>query len=385
MIFRNMQRAGLIGSSLVALFAGVASGADTKPLTIAYEGALTGPVAFFGVPIGNAVKLAVGQAKDEMAKAGVDLQYMPADDQVDAAQAPAVARKVIQDAAVIGVVGPIFGSTTNAVGPLYTEAHVAMLTMGTAAALATKGWTMFRVVPNDDLQSAAVADYLVKKLKLKKIAVIDDGTQYGHGLGEAAKAQIKKDGGEVVAEEAVDPNADDYSSTIAKLRANGAEGVFLGASVNTETVFNRQLVEAGFKGAFFAPDGSLSPDFVKLAGPASEGTYFTCQCAPVPAYGGPTTGPLAAFVAAYQKQFGESPQAYSAEGYDAANMMIEAIRSGVRDRDGMLNFMRTKTYQGTTRTYKFQPNGEPEGTTINIYQIKDGKIAWLGTTDDLIK
>jgi branched-chain amino acid transport system substrate-binding protein len=320
-----------------------------------------------------------------MAKLGVDLKYVPADDQVDAAQAPAVARKVIQDDAVIGVVGPIFGSTTNAVGPLYTEAHIPMLTMGTAAELATKGWTMFRVVPNDDLQAAAVADYLVKALQLKKIAVIDDGTQYGHGLGEAVKAQVRKDGGEVVAEEAIDPNADDYSSTIAKLMANGAEGVFLGASVNTETVFNRQLVEAGFKGAFFAPDGSLSPDFVKLAGPGSEGTYFTCQCAPVPEYGGPTSGPLADFVSAYQKQFDASAQAYSAEGYDAANMIIAAIRSGVRDRDGLLNYLRTQAYQGTTRTYKFQANGEPEGTTINVYQIKEGKIAWLGTTDDLIK
>jgi branched-chain amino acid transport system substrate-binding protein len=379
-------RTGVLGATLVlGLAAGSAGAAEMKTLKIAYEGALTGPVAFFGVPIGNAVQLAVAQAKDEMAKAGVDLQYVPADDQVDAAQAPAVARKMIQDDAVIGVVGPIFGSTTNAVGPLYTEAHVAMLTMGTAAQLATKGWTIFRVVPNDDLQAAAVADYLVKALKLKKIAVIDDGTQYGHGLGEAVKAEVKKDGGEVAAAEAVDPSADDYSSTISKLIANGAEGVFLGASVNTETVFNRQLREAEFKGAFFAPDGSLSPDFVKLAGPASEGTYFTCQCAPVPAYGGPASGPLADFVAAYQKQFGASPQAYSAEGYDAAGMIVAAIRSGVRDRNGLLNFMRTQSYQGTTRSYKFQPNGEPQGTTINLYQIKGGKIAWLGTTDDLLK
>ena len=165
---------------------------------------------------------------------------MPADDQVDAAQAPAVARKVIQDEAVIGVVGPIFGSTTNAVGPLYTDAHVAMLTMGTAAELRHQGWTMFRVVPNDDLQARPLPTTW-PRCWLKKIAVIDDGTQYGHGLGEAVKAQVKKNGGEVVAEEAIDPNADDYSSTIAKLMANGAEAVFLGASVNTETVFNRQL------------------------------------------------------------------------------------------------------------------------------------------------
>jgi branched-chain amino acid transport system substrate-binding protein len=379
-------RAALLSSSLaVAVTSGTAASAETKTVKIAYEGALTGQFAFFGVPIGNAVQLAVGQAKDELAKGGIDLQYAPADDQLDPAQAPAVARKIIGDPAVIGVVGPLWGNTTNAAGPLYTQAHMAMLTMGTAAALATKGWTIFRVVPNDDLQAAAVADYLVKKLKATKIAVIDDATQYGHGLGEAAKAQVKKDGGQVVAEEAIDPNADDYSSTISKLMTNGADAVFLGASVNTETVFNRQLREAGFKGSFFAPDGSLSPDYVKLAGPGSEGTYFTCQCAPVPAYGGPASGPLADFVAAYQKQFNASPQAYSAEGYDSANMIIAAIRAGVRDPAALVDYLRSHPYVGTTRTYQFQANGEPVGATINVYQIKGGKIAWLGTTDDLMK
>ncbi len=374
-----------VGAALIVL-AGVsgANAADIK-VKIAFQGALTGQVAFFGIPIGNGVQLAISQAQADLKAKGIDLEYVPADDQVDPAQAPAVARKMIEDDAVIGIVGPIFGSDTNASGPLYTGANMAMLSMGTAAALTTKGWTIFRVVPNDDLQSNAAADYMSKVLKATKIAVIDDATQYGHGLGEAVKAEVKKNGGTVVAEEAIDPNADDYSSTIAKLMANGAEAVYLGASVNTETVFNRQLREAGFKGAFFAPDGSLSPDFIKLAGEASEGTYFTCQCAPVPEYSGPSTGALADFVAAYQKQFNASPQAYSAEGYDATNMIIDALKNGVTDRAGLVKYLSTVNFKGVTRNYKFQANGEPEGTTINLYQIKGGKIVWLGTTDDLLK
>jgi len=360
--------------------------AGNQTVKIAYEGALTGGIAFFGIPIGNAVELAIELQKDELAKQGVSLEYMPADDQVDAAQAPTIARKVIQDDSVIGVVGPIFGSTTNAVGPLYTQADLVMLSMGTAANLSTKGWTMFRVVPNDDIQAAAVADYLGKALKMTKIGVIDDGTQYGHGLAEAVKAQVRKNGGEVVVEEAIDPNGDDFSSTVTKILGSGATGVFLGASVNTETVFNRQLVEGGFTGAFFAPDGTLSNDYIKLAGPASNGTYFTSQAAPVAAYGGPTQGPLADFYAAYQKRFNAPAQSYSAEGFDAANMIIDAIKSGVHDRKAMVEFFRTKSYQGVARTYKFQANGEPEGApSINIYQIKDNKITWLGLSSDLAK
>ena len=105
----------------------------------------------------------------------------------------------------------------------------------------------------------------------------------------------------------------------------------------------------------------------------------------MPAYGGPASGPLADFVAAYQKQFNASPQAYSAEGYDSANMIIAAIRAGVRDPAALVDDLRSHPYVGTTRTYQFQANGEPVGATIKVYQIKGGKIAWLGTTDDLMK
>src|SRR5262245_18477696 len=121
-------RAGLAALAIGAsLFMSGQGWADSQTIKIAYQGALTGGIAFFRIPIGNAVELAIEQQEDELAKQGVTLEYMPADDQVDAAQAPTIARKVIQDESVIGVVGPIFGSTTNAAGPLYTQADMVML------------------------------------------------------------------------------------------------------------------------------------------------------------------------------------------------------------------------------------------------------------------
>src|SRR3954462_8114502 len=91
----------LAGGVAIVLATGSSAAANQQTIKIAYEGALTGPVAFYGIPIGNAVQLAIAQAQDGMKSAGMDLQYVPADDQVDAAQAPAVARKMIEDDAVI--------------------------------------------------------------------------------------------------------------------------------------------------------------------------------------------------------------------------------------------------------------------------------------------
>ncbi len=382
---RTMSIAAAICALTLTILSPRGAAQSAPSVKIAFQGALTGPVAFYGTPIGNAVRLAVERAQAEMKNDGLDLQYLEADDQVDPAQSAAVARKVIEDGHVVAVVGPMFGVDTIAAAPLYTEAKLPMISMGTAAELATRKWTFFRAVPNDDLQAKAVGSYLTKVLGLKRIAVIEDGTSYGHGLAAAVKASVVANGGEVVVSEAIDPNTDDFSSTVAKIVANQAQGTFLGASVNPETTFNRQLGEGGYRGAFFAPDGSLSPDFIRLAGPASDGTYFTCQCAPVPEYGGPTSGPLADFVAAYKARYGTSPQAYSAEGFDVANFVIQAIKAGARDGQAVSAYLHDNTYQGASRTFKYQANGEPAGTTINIYQIKGDKIAWLGTTDTLIK
>jgi ABC-type branched-subunit amino acid transport system substrate-binding protein len=88
---------------------------------------------------------------------------------------------------------------------------------------------------------------------------------------------------------------------------------------------------------------------------------------------------------AYTAAYGEPPQAYSAEAYDATKFIIAAIKAGNLDRASIVNYMLNNTYQGITRLFEYEANGEPKGKTINIYKIEGGKIVWLGTTNDLIK
>lgn len=361
------------------------SAAGQKILKIAFQGALTGPVAVIGQPLANAIQLAVDQAAPTLASQGIVLQVVLGDDQVDPSQAPTVAQKILTDGHVVGVVGPMFGSDTNAVGPLYTQASMPMLTIGSAASLSKNGWTLFRLIPNDSIQGSTSADFAVKVVKAQKLAVIDDGTQYGHGLALAVAAEIAKDGAQVVDQEAIDPKATDFSATIGKILASGAQSVFLGASYPQTAQFNRQLRDKGYQGAFFVPDGSLTPDFTKQAGSESEGTYFTCQCAPVPAYGGPATGALADFVSAYQAKYNTAPQAYTAEDYDGAKLLIAAIEAGAQTPAAVTAWLRTANFSGVTKTYSWDPTGELNTTSINIYQVKNGQIRWLGQSTDLIK
>ncbi len=361
-------------------------GAGTKTVKIPYMGAITGSFAAVGLPMANSVQLAVELAKKKVAQKGINLQYMAADDQMDAAQTPQVARNIIQDPDVLATVGPMFGIDLNPAGPIFTQAGVAMLTPGASAAvLSTHGWTMFRMIPNDDTQGTVGANYILKVLKLPKVAVIDDSTQYGHGVALVVVDKLKAGGVTVTDMESVSSTPGDYSATISKILTSGTAAVFMGGSITTQYTLMRQLRDKGFKGAYVAPDGALNPDFPDKSGPGSEGAIITCQCAPVPAYGGPVSGPLADYVTAYKAAYKQEPQAYSPEAYDAANLIISGLLAGKLDRASMLAYIRGVKFQGVANTYSFQKSGELNGTNMNIYKVQNGKIRWLGTSDSLIK
>jgi branched-chain amino acid transport system substrate-binding protein len=361
-------------------------GAGMKTIKLPYMGAITGPFAAVGLPMGNSTQLAVELSQKKLQQKGIDLQYMPADDQMDAAQTPQVARNIVQDPDVLAIVGPMFGIDLNPAGPIFTQAGVAMLTPGASAAvLSTHGWTMFRMIPNDDTQGTVGANYIRKVLKLSKVAVIDDSTQYGHGVALVVADNFKKNGVTITDMESVSSTPGDYSATISKIITSGATGVFMGGSITTQYTLMRQLRDKGFKGAYVAPDGALNPDFPEKSGPGSEGAIITCQCSPVPTYGGPASGPLADYVAAYRAKFKQEPQAYSPEAFDAANLIISGLLAGKLDRASMLAYIRTVKFKGVANTYSFQSTGELRGTNMNIYKVQNGKIHWLGTSDNLIK
>ncbi|MGH7425909.1 MAG: ABC transporter substrate-binding protein, partial [Candidatus Methylomirabilales bacterium] len=125
---------------------------------------------------------------------------------------------------------------------------------------------------------------------------------------------------------------------------------------------------------------------------AAEGAVLTCPCAD------PNTSQDAeakAFGAAYKEKFGEEPTIYAGEGYDAATILIEAIRKAGKPAAGVRayreavtgNVAATSGLKGVTKAYRFQASGElvSEAVEIYLYRVKGGKYVLEGTAADLLK
>ena len=350
-------------------------GGGGSTVKIGFFGALTGSNAQLGINIQDGEKLAIQQYNASNPKVKVTLDSF--DSQGDPAQANNGATKLINDK-VVAVIGPAFSGESAAADPIFEQAQIPNVSASaTNVKLAQNGWKFFhRVLADDSLQGPADANYVVKTLGAKNVAVIDDNSTYGKGLADAVRGQLTTAGGKDVLDDHVDPNGADYGSTVNKIISSNAQAVFYGGYYDAAGRLIKQLKAAGFKGKFMSGDGSEDARFISDAGGApAEDAYLSCACADVTLVPGATS-----FVSAYKAAFGTDPAIYSAEAYDATNFVLAAIKSGATTGTAINGYLANNSWSGVTKTVKFLPNGNVSGGTIYVYQVKNGKIVQIGTT-----
>ncbi len=354
----------------------VAGGGASTTVKLGFFGALSGANAQLGINIEDGEKLAVAQynATNPTVKVTID----PFDSQGDPSQANNGTTKLIGDK-VVAVIGPAFSGESAAADGTFETAQIPNVSASaTNVKLAQNGWKYFhRVLADDSFQGPGDADYMVKVLGAKQVAVIDDNSTYGAGLATAFAAQVPKDGGTVAVTDHVNPSGADYGSTVNKIVSSKATAVFYGGYYDAAGRLIKQLKAAGFKGQFMSGDGSEDARFVTNAGGAAnaDGAYLTCACADE------THNPAAqAFVSAYQAMFSTAPAIYSAEAYDATNFVLAAIKSGATTGPAINAYLANNSYVGITKTVKFLPDGNVSGGTIYVYKVENGQIVQIGTT-----
>ncbi|MGH9058017.1 MAG: branched-chain amino acid ABC transporter substrate-binding protein, partial [Acidimicrobiales bacterium] len=308
----------------------------------------------------------------------VKVTLKPFDSQGDPSQASNGATTLI-NAKVVAVVGPAFSGESKAADPFFQQAGIPTVSASaTNVALAQQGDKFFhRVVAADDAQGPGDANYLVKTLGAKTVAVIDDSSSYGQGLANYVRTQVKTAGAQDTLDDHVDPNGQDYSSTVNKIKAAKPDAVFYGGYYDAAGRLVKQLKDAGYTGTFMSGDGSEDAHIIADAGGAAtaNGVYLSCACEDTS-----TAANAQAFNAAYQAAYGTPPAIYSAEAYDATNFMLAAIKAGNTTPAAINDYLGKSSYAGITKTLKFQPNGNISGGTIYVYQVKNGKITQIGTT-----
>lgn len=237
----------------------------------------------------------------------------------------------------------------------------------------------FRVVPADDIQGYVAAEW-AKELQVKRVFLLHDRELYGKGIAEMFQKASSKFGIEVVGFEGIDSKASNYRALVTKIRQKNPDLVYYGGLTQTNAgQLAKDLRSGGLTVKLMVPDGCFEKAFIEAAGRDNvEGnTYVT--------FGGIPPGQLEGrgkqFYEKYKLKYQGEPEAYALYGYEAARVVIEAIRKvGKKDRQAILAAVAsTKDFEGGLGKWSFDQNGDTTSTVISGNTIKGGEFVFVKT------
>jgi branched-chain amino acid transport system substrate-binding protein len=227
---------------------------------------------------------------------------------------------------------------------------------------------VFRVVGRDDQQGPAIASYLIANAKPRIVAVIDDASAYGQGLANEVAKTFKVEGIKVLPREIGTNKTTDWKAVLTKVKGERPDAVFYGGMDSTAGPLLKQGRELGIKAVFSFGDGACTEKMKELAGGAAEGLF--CSQAGIP--------PEAAskqFLDAYRKRFNAEPILYAPFTYDAANLLIEAMKKAdSTDPVKYLPALQKIDFAGATGRIAFDAKGDRKDAEMTIFTMRAGKL-----------
>ncbi len=225
----------------------------------------------------------------------------------------------------------------------------------------------FRVPPADDIQGTVAARW-AKKLGHKKVYILNDQELYGKGIADVFEAEAKKIGLQVLGNEGIDYKQPDQKPILTKIRATGADLVYMGGVVETgaQTII-RQMKDLGMvapKVKFMGPDGLYQEELLKAATcEAAEAVDMHISFASLPFE--QMKGKGAEIYKQYKERFKVEPTSYALYSWEAAEVTIDAIkRAGAKDREKIrAAIAATKDFNGLNGKWSFDKDGD---TTLEV-------------------
>lgn len=392
MLTRREAAQALIAATAAATLGKTALAAD-KVVKIAMDLSLTGADSEGAQRIKNGFMMAIDGSNEGNGIPGIRLEALVLDDgtatagQYDPAQAATNARKMVSDKDVVGALGPEMSGAGKAMAPILSSGSLATITPTStnpdisdpkfAAQFRPAGKPIyFRTVTTDAYQGPNMANFYADVLHVKSVYVLDDTGAYGVGMADAFQKQAEKKGIKVLGRDRLDPKAADYTAILTKIKSMNPDAIYYGGVGQAGVKLAKQSYDIIPKVIKGGGDGVVSPTMLTGAGyPANEGWYGTRASPHV-------VGDQKAqqFVDAFFKKYNIPADDYTITAYDAALVMIDAIRRVAASgkpvtREAVQEALMTSKVPTIQGVVQFDENGDLKDRTVSVFQIKQDTSA----------
>ena len=357
------------------------SGGET--VKIGAIGELTGANASYGTSSMRGFKLAVKEINAAGGVNGKKLQLVEADTKSEPAEAANAMSKLISQDKVPMVTGIFTSSSAIAACNISETSKIPFLAIGATNPAVTVGKdgktkpNTFRVCFIDPFQGTVGANFVLNELKAKKAAIyVDNSSDYAKGLADFFKQAYTAKGGSIVAEEAYLQKDTDFKAVLTKIKAAAPDVLYVPGYYEEVGKIVKQSRELGINCAIVGGDGWDSPKLAEIAGAAAlNNTFFTNHYSP-----DSDSAESKAFVATFEKEYQQKPDAPAVLGYDGIKLLADAMkRAGSTDSAKVAAALAdTKSFKAVTGETSLNDKHDAVKSAV-IIELKDGKQAYRAT------
>ena len=352
-----LSRVVLIGLvAVVALAMSIPASAGEKVFKI---GGLAALQQGFGRSMQSGAQLAIDEINAAGGVNGYKMQIIWLDDETSPATGRTLAQRLIFNDKVDAILGCHASTVVLAIADLMAQNKILEVAMGSAQKVTelNNPWIV-RVRENDLLTGKVLANYMVDKAGLKKVAIIYMSEQYGMGGRDNLITGLAAKGLKPVAAEAHNQGDKDFSSQLLNVKKSGADALVVISGVPDLGILVKQARQLIPDVKIFMSSVGATKPFMDVAGEAANGTFA------VVTYTEDNPNPtVQKFVQAFKAKYNAPPyDFFSGLSYDAVYMLAQATKkAGSPDQHEKMRdaFKEIKGYNGVTGlTYDVDKSGE---------------------------
>lgn len=344
-----------------------------------------GVAGSMGTAGGRSVRQAVEMAVEEInARGGIGgrtVALVIKDDGGDPHRAIQVASELRDDARVVAVIGHINSGATLAAAEVYNHPRhgVAALSPTASSPLVTEAgpWT-FRVSPSDLAYGPALASW-GRARGQRRAAVLYANDEYGRGVAASFAGAFRRGGGQVVAQ---DPyltetliaggGADAY---LRRALNRGMDALFIAGRAEDAAAIVPRVRGMGYTGVVMGADGLLG---IEAEGDVAEGLFIGAAF-----FADARSDAAARFTGEYQRRYRQPANADAALGYDAMQVIRQALAAAGPDRGKVREYLegigsRHPAVEGVTGTIRFDQHGDVREKEVAVGVVRGGTVVSAG-------
>ena len=357
---------------------------EKEPYKVGAVFSVTGRTSFLGEPEKKTVVMIAEAINKVGGINGHHLELVIYDDESDETKCVLAVKRLLKKDKVPVIIGPSLSGNTLAVVKVMNDAKVPLVSCAASNKIVTpvvdRHW-IFKVPQSDTHAVEKIYDYLLKN-GINKIALMSVSTGFGASGREELLRLAPEVGIEIVADERYGPKDTDITAQLTRIRGTDAQVIVNWSVGPTQVLAVKNWHDLGMTNIpFYQSHGFGSRKNIKLAAGAAEGVFCPLGRVNIPDLvpaDNPQKKVIELYNKAYQEKYNEPLSSFGGHGWDALNLVIDALRTVGPDSAKIRDYLETRTnFIGQHGVFNFSPT-DHNGLTKEAFEmvvVKDGDWA----------